>query len=534
MSVPNPLILANIIKDHCHQHPELDALTFVAITEEGNIVDDIRTYQQLWDNGQRIAEALDQENMQQGEAFGLLMQNHPEFVDAMVGASISNTVFVPIDPRTKGDKLTYLLSFAECRGVIVADYALDNVIQILDQLPHLKWVWILDSGQNEATAENKPEHRHLAEIYSGSVPDIAVRASDPGAPMQMLYTSGTTGDPKAIMAPHSRFGGNATLGPLFGFRPGDRPYTGLSLTHANAQMITLGMGLLMGLRTVISRKFTKSKLWNITRHYGCTSFNLLGGMTNAIYSEPECPDDNDNPVRFVLSAGMPESLWHSFQTRFDIKIFEFYGSAEGGITINPPGEGPVGSIGKPLPAMEARIFDENDRECAPNEPGEIVFRMIDGSPITVQYFRNPEASHNKMAGGWLRMGDIGYRDEQGWFYFLHRKGGGIRRNGEFIDPGAIEKILAEHPAVKDIFVYGVPASSGGVGEKDVVATLVLESELEFDSTEIFGYCQQKLDKNSVPSYLQVVDAIPKTASEKPQERFLLEQFSSDSSNIFTQ
>jgi crotonobetaine/carnitine-CoA ligase len=139
-----------------------------------------------------------------------------------------------------------------------------------------------------------------------------------------------------------------------------------------------------------------------------------------------------------------------------------------------------------------------------------------------------------MAGGWLRMGDIGYRDEQGWFYFLHRKGGGIRRNGEFIDPGSIEKILAEHPAVKDIFVYGVPASSGGVGEKDVVATLVLESELEFDSTEIFGYCQQKLDKNSVPSYLQVVDAIPKTASEKPQERFLLEQFSSDSSNIFTQ
>ena len=135
------------------------------------------------------------------------------------------------------------------------------------------------------------------------------------------------------------------MGELFGLRPGDRPYTGLSLTHANAQIITLGMGLYMGLRMVISRKFSKSQLWNITRHYGCTSFNLLGGMTTAIYSEAERDDDADNPVRFVLSAGMPANLWDSFQQRFDIQIFEFYGAAEGGITINPPGVGPKGSIG---------------------------------------------------------------------------------------------------------------------------------------------------------------------------------------------
>lgn len=526
----NPLILANIVAAHCRQHPHLDVLTFVHITEDGALDEDIHSYQQLWDNGQYIAAALDQEGMQQGDTFALLMQNHPEFVDAMVGASITNTVFVPIDPRTSGEKLSYMLSFSGCRGVIIADYALENLAQIADQLPRLEWVWILDSGSSKLM-QSLPGQRLLTDIFSGPVPDLALRANDPEAPMQMLYTSGTTGDPKAIVAPHIRFGRSAALGPLFGLKTGDRPYTGLSLTHANAQMITLGMSLLMGLRTVISRKFTKSRLWDITRRYGCTSFNLLGGMTNAIYSEPVRPDDGDNPVRFVLSAGMPTSLWDSFRQRFDVEIFEFYGAAEGGITLNPPNIGPKGSIGKPLPSLEARIVDEHDHECAPGEPGEIIFRAIEGPPLAVRYYNNHEASERKTANGWLRMGDIGYSDEDGWLYFLYRMGGGIRRNGDFIDPAVVEKVLAEHPIVEDVFVYGVPASSGTAGEKDLVAALVLSQDHRFDRSELLNYCRQNLQSNDIPSYLQIVDQIPKTASEKPQERFLLEQFERNRKNI---
>ena len=131
----NPLVLANIIAAHCQQHPDLDVLTFVHITTDGGLAEETHSYQQLWDNGQYIAAALDREGMQQGDTFALLMQNHPEFVDAMVGASITNTVFVPIDPRTKGEKLSYMLSFSECGGVVVADYALENLAQIADQLP---------------------------------------------------------------------------------------------------------------------------------------------------------------------------------------------------------------------------------------------------------------------------------------------------------------------------------------------------------------------------------------------------------------
>ncbi|MEH6550702.1 MAG: AMP-binding protein [Pseudomonadales bacterium] len=545
MNNSSPLVLANIIAQHCQQNAELDALTFVHIAADGNLKEELRSYQQLWDNGQHIAAALDDEGMQAGDSFGLLMKNHPEFVDAMVGASITNTVFVPIDPRTKGEKLSYMLNFAECRGVIVADYALENLLSVLDQQAlssapealacKLEWVWVLETDEAHGSAAvSSARMRQLSDIYAGPIPAIAVRVCDPAGAMQMLFTSGTTGDPKAIVAPHSRFGGNATLGELFGLRAGDRPYTGLSLTHANAQIITLGMGLYMGLRTVVSRQFTKSRLWDITRHYGCTSFNLLGGMTNAIYSEPARPDDDKNPVRFVLSAGMPANLWQAYQQRFNVDIFEFYGSAEGGITINPPGDGPIGSIGKPLPAMEARIVDENDQECAANEHGEIVFRGIDGQALPVNYFKNAAASKQKNRAGWLRMGDIGYRDEQGWFYFLYRKGGGIRRNGDFIDPAPIEKKLAEHTHIADVFVYGVAAASGAVGEKDIVAAIVIDAKVEFNSAGLFDYCRQNLPANAIPSYLQLVDDIPKTASEKPLERVLLEQFSAPTATLFTQ
>lgn len=523
----DPMILANLIAGRAATHGTLDVLTFVDIAADGAFSEEIRTYGELWANGQRVAAALDAEGMGLGEAFAVVMQNHPEFVDTMVGSSIAGTVFVPIDPRTKGQKLAYMLNHAECRGAVIGAYALDNLRSVLAECPRLEWVWVVGDAEAAGALRARP----FDDVLASDVPGIEVRVTDPETPMQMLYTSGTTGDPKAILSPYSRFGFVASLGEALGMRAGDRPYTGLSLTHANAQLITLGTTLEMGVRGVFSRRFTKSRLWDITRHYGCTMFNLLGGMTTAIYSEPQKPDDADNPVRYVLSAGMPAAIWEDFATRFGVDIYEFYGAAEGGLTLNPPGAGPVGSIGKPPPSLEGRVVDEHDAECPPGEPGEIVFRNADGTCPVIAYFKNPEASEKKTAGGWLRMGDIGKRDADGWFYFLYRKGGGIRHNGDFVNPAFVEKELAEHPQVNDVFVYGVPSSNGVPGEKDVVAAVVPASAADFDPADVFRHCRATLESNFVPSYLQIVEEIPKTASEKPQERFLLEAFALDAPNV---
>ena len=149
-------------------------------------------------------------------------------------------------------------------------------------------------------------------------------------------------------------------------------------------------------------------------------------------------------------------------------------------------------------------------------------------------YRNKKASEDKTRGGWLRSGDMGHADEEGWLYFDYRKGGGLRHNGDFVNASFVEKVIAECPEVSDVFVYGVPAASGAPGEKDVVAALVPLSRESFDPTSVFAACRRGLEANFVPSYLQVVDEIPKTASEKPQERFLMEKFGPDRPDVFTE
>lgn len=522
--MPNKNILAHLIADWKEKKPDLDVLTFVDIDPDGNFLTETRSYRQLWENGQRLAHWLADKGMKKGDHFALIMANHPEFVDLMVASSILGTVFVPIDPRTQGDKLRYMLDFAECKGAVVADYALES----------LESAWADNTTAWRLLVRDKDNGAFptTSSITDSTAPlsELAIVSNDPREAMQLLFTSGTTGDPKAIITAHERFSVGASVGPILELTENDRPYTGLSLTHANAQIITLGVTLTMGLRGVISRKFTKSRLWDITREFGCTLFNLLGGMTTAIYAEPRKPNDADNPVRTILSAGMPAQIWVDFEKRFGVRLTEFYGAAEGGLTFNPFGVGPIGSCGKPPASLEMKIFREDGKECAPNEAGEICFRNADGSTPVVAYYKNPEATAKKIADGWLHMGDIGHVDMNGWLFFHFRKGGGIRRNGDFINTAFIEKTLSSLDSVDDVYVYGVDIEGGAPGEKDPIAAIVVKGD--FDAAAVFKHCQQELDKNSVPQFLQVLKEIPKTASEKPQERFLIEAFKSDPGTVY--
>jgi crotonobetaine/carnitine-CoA ligase len=535
MSNPTPpFLLWECIARGVAARPDLDLLTF---EHQGQV--ETRGYRQLWDNAQRIAAALRARNLAPGECFALLMPNHPEFVEAMIAASLTGTVFVPIDPRAHGSRLAFMLDHVPCRGVIASDVALGALQAVRGALSHLRWIYALESGEVARAQADWRDVLPLADALR-QPPSHPIDARDAPAdalgPWQILFTSGTTGDPKGITMTQRRFMENAlATKAMCGYTAEDRPYTGLSFTHANAQALTLGSCLAQGMRGVFSRRFTKSRLWDITRQFGCTTFNLLGGMTTAIYAQPPRPDDADNPVRFVLSAGMPAAIWRDFERRFGLQVLEFYGAAEGGLTINPIGVGPVGSIGRPVPSLKHRIVDDEGRDVAPDangeRVGELLFQPIDGSPMKVQYLHNPRASEEKSRGGWIWMGDIVREDANGWLYFLHRKGASLRRNGEFIDAAPIETLLADDPQVDDVYVYGVPSANGVAGEKDIVAAVVPSDRAAFDAQRLFARCREALPANAVPSFIQVLAQIPKTASEKPQDRFLLEAFTADPASV---
>jgi crotonobetaine/carnitine-CoA ligase len=461
-----------------------------------------------------------------------MMRHHPEFVYALVAASLLGAICVPVDPRARGEALRAQLAHAECRGWLVADYALPQVLPVLSQLPDMRVVYVLHTGEEGAPEATCSRWNYLNTCLEGPDVYLSHLAGEANQPLEIMYTSGSTGPPRRVLLDNQRVLGFRALGKLiFGYRPDDRLYTGLSLAHGNAQAVTLMAALGQGIEAVFTRRFTKQHLWDITRAYGVTVFSLLGGMATAIYSESVRPSDSDNPVRLVTSAGMPAAIWAVFEQRFQVRILEWYGAVEGGFVYKPVGEGPIGSCGRLSPGYDVRVVDADGQDCPPGTVGELLFRPI-GASATVDYWRHPEASTHKTRAGWLHSGEMVHRDAEGYVFFHSRQGEVIRRNGEFISPDAITRVLAEHPAVTDVCVYGVPARSGAPGEQDIVAAVVPTDRTQFDPTSIFAACRQALPANAMPSYLHVVSALPKTLSEKPQQRLLRERFDPSGPDVF--
>ena len=316
---------------------------------------------------------------------------------------------------------------------------------------------------------------------------------------------------------------------FFDYRADDVPYTGLSLIHGNALIVTL-MPAIWGTvdHSVFSRWFTKTRLWDVCIEYGCTTWSNLGGIISAIYGEPPAAHDRQHRVRQIVSAGCPREIWEPFEERFGVRILEWYGTMEGGFAYKPVGEGPVGSFGKPPEGLlEMEVVDDSANPVPAGEFGELITRPAGGEAV-LEYFKNPEASAKKVRDGWMYTGDMCRRDEDGWFFFGFRKEeGGLRKLGEFISEGFIRRALLEHADVLDVHIYGLPSARGGPGETDIVAATVVRDRDAFDVGALFEHCKRNLERSHVPDFIQVVDELPKTPTEKVQTRFLIEAFESE-------
>jgi crotonobetaine/carnitine-CoA ligase len=504
--------IARLIGQKAEAQPDFPILTFVHVEADGRLVGEVRDFAALWRNGRRLALWLQRQGVGSGDTVALMLRNRPELVEAMVASALIGAVFVPLDPRSMGEKLAFMLNRVAAKVVIAEDEAtaaLDAVAGELLPAPH---ILLVDSERLPTQLAASHHATGLPTDFDELVPTVP----DPNSPMYLMFTSGTTGNPKAVVRSHRNYMQGMKGLRALGVQPGDTLYTGLPLCHTNAHS-TLAAGLSLGLPTVFSRQFTKSRLWDICREYGCTVFTLLGGMIPEIFAVPPAANDADNPVRLVISSGMPAALWARYEERFGVGISEVYGSTEnGGVLINRQGEGPRGSMGKPPPGMVAAVLDEEDRPCAPHVPGHLCFRTAQGGAAEIAYFRDGKASADKVAGGWFRSGDIAYADAEGWFWFLHRDGGGIRRNGDFVNPAIVETVLSQCPDVRDAYVYGVATSASVAGEKAVVAALVLSRADALN--DVRAWAAERLQRNEVPQIWQPLPAIPKTVSEKPVER----------------
>lgn len=523
----DPVIPGHLLEIRAEDNPDKEVYLF----EKGGQGEDILTYADLYQKSNRFAAFLKSLGLGKGDTFGLFMRNHPEFVYALMGGTFIGAIAVPIDPRSRGDKLAHYLNDSRAKLVITTGDLLPLLEAVRPQTPELKHTAV--AWRPEIGIPPSGHYPALDEILDKPVPTVDNAIFDVRHPMEIIYTSGTTGTPKGVVIKMNRTGAILIMTRVvWKYKPSDVLYTGLSLTHGNAQAVTMFPALALGLKAVISPRFTKSRIWEICRKYGCTTFSLLGGMMSGIYNEPPRENDGDNPVKMVISAGTPLAIWADFEKRFNLKILEWYGAVEGGFAYKPIDQGPIGSFGKTLPGvMELKVVDDEDRELGPGQVGELLVRMVKGK-TEVNYLGRPEESEAKTRGGWLRTGDMVHKDAQGWFFFDYRKGSALRRAGDFIQPDLVEKVVGEHPDVSDVCVYGIPAASGAPGESDLVAAVTPFEGRTIDPASIFAACVRGLEANAVPSFLQVIEEIPKTISEKAMDRLLREAFDPQAPNVF--
>jgi len=524
------LTFAGLMDESAERTPDRVAVIF----EAGELPAEHVSSAQLALQGTKLAHRLREAGYVRGERVAIMLRNHPEFLYSIYALSKLGVIGVPIDARTTGDRLRHALGHVDCRAVLTADVTIadEATAAIIDEAGADVFVFPTPEGRRDGVAiSGRPD---LGETLAGpEAPDGGIDVDRQDQPWLLQYTSGTTGPPKAIVVSNARLPHYLKLAGLLGFQPDDIPYTGLSLVHGNALRLST-MPSLLGhtARSVVSRRFTTSRLWDICIEHGCTTWSSLGGIATAIYAEPPSPRDRAHTVRMITSAGMPRELWEPFRERFGVEILELYGTTEGGYAINHPGEGPPGSFGRPIAGQEMAIFGEEDRPLPPGEIGEIVVRSL-GAPLTVTYWGDDAASARKTAGGWLRTGDDGWQDEDGWLFFAHRRSeGGMRRMGEFVDPARLTRLLAEDDAVADVYVYGVAAASGAPGEKDIVAAVIPATPDDFDPAALHARISA-LDHAVRPDIIQVLPALPKTdATEKVIPGRLEELFEQHPDQLF--
>ena len=525
----NQAIVSHFIEMKADAKPDKEILIF----EHGDKGEDRITYQGLYENSNKIARLFKDNGLEKGDTYAVFMRNHPEFVYSMLAGPVIGSIMVPIDPRSRGDRLKFLLENSNAKAVVVSGELLAPLKRILP-IPNLKLIVVAQRPEQDIEISN--EYPILNETLEQDQWDrVDQQIMDVRHPFEIIYTSGTTGDPKGVMVRNNRFGlYNILTRLVWKYRPSDTLYSGLSLTHGNAQAVTLFPALATGTKAVFSDRFTKSRIWDICRKYNCTSFSLLGGMMAGIFNEPIQENDGDNPVKTVISAGTPRVIWEEFERRFNLNILEWYGAVEGGFAYKPPGKGPIGSFGKPLPGMmELKVVDENDNAVPDGETGELIIRMLKGE-TKVDYLGKAEASEEKTRGGWMRMGDMVHQDERGWYFFDFRKGSELRRAGDFIQPEHIESIIGQLEEVSEVCVYGIAAASGAPGESDLVAAVAPFPGNTLDPVDIYQQCRENLEPNSIPSYLQLVEKIPKTISEKALYRVLKLEFQPEAENVYSQ
>jgi crotonobetaine/carnitine-CoA ligase len=470
------------------------------------------TYGELDQAATDVARGLIAAGATPGDSVGILLPNRAEYLPAWFGAARAGLVEVPVNTAYKGQFLDHALRRTDVRILITEAPLLDLVADLAEPPETLHTVVLLDEARPGRTP---PGVRVLSwrELLDAGDPAGALPQVGPADPVAIMLTSGTTGRSKGVVYPNRmQVVAARECAAQLGTTPDERLYTCLPLFHGAAQVNLSLHALSAGATLVLGRRFSASRFWDEVRTHRVTQFNALGSILPMLLARPPSGRDRDHQARKAFAAPAPPPVLHPFEERFGVHLVEGYGLTEiKNVLYNPLDRRKVGSIGLPTASSIVEVHDESGRRAEPGRAGEIVYRPRLPHVMFSGYHRDPEATLATIRDLWWHTGDLGYTDEDGYFYFIDRKKDALRRRGENISSHEVESVLLAYPGVTAAAAIGTPSE---LGEDEVLAVVQLESGQRLDFAKLFAHCDASMPHFMVPRYYRAVEQLPVTPTGK--------------------
>ena len=494
--------------------PTLRELLEEALTRSPNaeflVLPDITlSYGELDRLANATANALQERGVHEGSVVTTLCNNGKAIVATWIACIKIGAVFCPVNARLTGEPLRRAMTRVG-GSVLVCDAVLFGAARAVIPTALDRRGAVLVAG-----APNAADSFGHAIDCAGTEPPP--RPADwGGAPARLLFTSSTTGEPKAVLWSRYAEALHATKygDELIRVAPGETVYSCLPLFHVTCQGTLLGT-LLRGGRVVIARRFDPFTFWEQTREAGAVFFPYVGTILSALLARPPRSDDTENPVLRAMGSAAPRDTWHTFEQRFGVQLEDVWGQTEtASCWIHAPSDGPrPGTVGVPADRYDARLMRTDGAKALTDEPGELWIRPYEPHVMFEGYVDDGGQMRPTLdQEGWYRTGDLLSRDANGAYVFRGRLRESIRRRGETIAPAEIESAALRHPAVLEAAAVGIPADDGV--EDEILLCIALRTPGGATPAAIATFLRRALPRFMVPRFIRMMDDLPKTATTR--------------------
>jgi fatty-acyl-CoA synthase len=500
------------------------------------------SYRELAARANRYARWARQENLQKGDTVCLLMPNRPEYMAAWLGITSAGGVAALINFNLVGPSLAHCIDIVEPKHVVVAADLADVFATARTLIKSKTKVW------SHGESADLPRLDTLIDTLPGHALDASERAKLTIEDRALyIYTSGTTGLPKAANINHYRVMlASCAFAGVMDTKPDDRMYDCLPMYHTTGGVVAIGSVLLNGGSVVIREKFSAREFWDDVVRYDCTLFQYIGELCRYLVNSPPNPNESKHRLRAACGNGLRPDLWDAFRNRFGIpKILEFYGATEGNVNIFNF-EGKHGAVGRVpwfvahrFPIAVVRFDVEHQQpvrnaegfceRCPPNEPGEVIGRIVNDPSKPGNRFEGYAASaqnENKVlrdvfakGDSWFRTGDLMRKDERGYFYFVDRVGDTFRWKGENVSTSEVSEAINTFPGIEDANVYGVTV----VGREGRAGMAAITCKGACDLPGLHAHLCSNLPEYARPMFLRIQAQLEMTSTFKQKKGDLVRQ-----------